>query len=236
MRVDARGSIVRRNGGVGGRGIPVVRQWRFQGQLRRLGVRVEGADQTIDALAQLPLAVQRRILRGALTAAARPVAAAVRRMAKQESAQSKRKEGVGTTARSIIAKVQTSKRDQTIAYGLVGARRGYAEIVRLNKEGRVASIRARRRGKKIRKGVYEVDGRELKNLGPVARKARLNPGKKSTHKRVPTRYLHLFEKRGRSPARILDRAATATASQSMVAFNRILFAGINREFSKMAAK
>lgn len=237
MRVDKRGSTIRRGSGIGGRGVPVVRQWRFQGQLRRLGVRVEGAEQTIDALAQLPLAVQRRIMRGALTAAARPVAAAVRRMAKQESARSKRKEGVGTTARAIIAKVQTSKRDPTIAYGLVGARRGYAEFLTFDKSAGKSNVMTIQTQRRIRKGGKNViRRRDLKNLGPVARKARLDARSNSARKRVPSRYLHLFEKRGRSPARILDRAATATASQSMVAFNRIFFAGINREFAKRAAK
>jgi hypothetical protein len=208
------------------------------GGVRGLAVRVEGAKETINALAQLPAGVQRRVLRQALAAAARPVMAAAKAGAKAYENQSS--EAVGTVGRSFAVKVATSKRDPSIAYALVGAKRGYAEIVRINQQGAVQSLRVRRRGKKLRKGVYAVKGRNLKNLGPTARKARLDPKNGLTQRRTATRYLHLIElgPRGRIQRKggFMDNAAKSSARASVTDFNRILFAGINREFAKRAAK
>lgn len=206
------------------------------GGIRGLAVRVEGDAQTIQALATLPVAVQRRVVRLAMAAAARPVAQAMKAGARAASKKSKRKEGIGTTARSIVSKVATSKRDPSIAYAVVGARRGYTEFVTLDANRAVAAIRARRRGKQLRAGVHKVRSRQLKNLGPIARKARLNPKSNSTHKRVPSRYMHLFEKRGKRPHRFMDNAARSSASAAKDAFTRVFMNGLHREFQRMAAK
>lgn len=214
-----------------------TRTVRNIGGIRGLAVQVQGDKETIAALAQLPVRVQRRVLRQGMAAAARPVVQAMKSGAKSASAASKRKEGVGTTARAIISKVQTSKRDPSIAYALVGARRGYAEFLTFDKsvgKSNVTTIQTQRR---IRKGGKNViRRRDLKNLGPIARKARLDPRSNSARKRVPSRYLHLFEKRGSASGRFMDKAARTSASSSMVAFNRVFLAGLHREFQKMAAK
>lgn len=207
-------------------------------RLRGLAVHVEGAIETQRALAMLPTAVQRKVLRQALAAAGRPVLAAMRAGAKAYERGST--ESIGAVGRSLTVKVATSKRDPSIAYALVGAKRGYAEIVRLNEKGVVQSLRTRRRGKKLRQGVYAVKGRNLKNLGPVARKARLDPRNGLTQRRTPTRYLHLIELGGKSrkirAGHFMDGAAISASSASRQAFMRVFDAGLHREFMKMAAK
>jgi hypothetical protein len=214
-----------------------TRTVRNIGGIRGLAVRVQGARETIDALAQLPVAAQRRVLRQGMAAAARPVVKAMKAGAKSASASSKRKEGVGTTSRAIISKVKTSKRDPSIAYAIVGARRGYAEFLTFDKSAGKANVMTIQTQRRIRKGGKSViRRRDLKNLGPIARKARLDARSNSARKRVPSRYLHLFEKRGSSGGRFMDKASRQSANQSMVAFNRVFFAGINREFAKRAAK
>lgn len=208
------------------------------GGVKGLAVRVDGAAETINALAMLPAAVQRRVLRQALAAAARPVMTAMKAgaIAYERGSQ----EAMGAVGRSLAVKVATSKRDPSIAYAMVGAKRGYAEIVRLNTEGKVQSIRTRRRGKKLRQGVYAVKGRNLKSLGPTARAARLDPRNGLTQRRTPTRYLHLLElgPRGRigRSGHFMDKAAISARATSMQKFNERLFAGIDREFGRMAAK
>lgn len=206
------------------------------GGIRGLAVQVQGARETIEALAKLPVAVQRRVLRQGMAAAARPVVQAMKAGAKSASVASRRKEGVGTTARAIISKVATSKRDPSIAYAVVGARRGYGEFLTFarsaGKTG-VATIQTQRRIRKNGKNV--IRRRDLKNLGPIARKARLDPRSNSARKRVPSRYLHLFEKRG-SAGRFMNQAARSSASASQQAFHRVFMNGLVREFGRMAAK
>lgn len=210
------------------------------GGIRGLAVRVDGAQEAIQALATLPVRVQRRVVRLAMAAAARPVVQAMKAGARAASKKSKRGEGIGTTARAIVSKVATSKKDPSIAYAVVGARRGYAEFVTLHSDwdrrAGVAHIQTQRRIR--RKGKNVIRRRDLKHIGPIARKARLDPKSNSTRKRVASRYLHLFEKRGtRRPApRFMDAAARSSASAAVTAFNRVFMNGLVREFHRMAAK
>lgn len=211
------------------------------GGVRGLAVSVQGADETIRALAQLPAAVQRRVFRQGMAAAARPVVSAMKAGARKASHESRRKEGVGTTARAIVSKVATSKRDPSIAYALVGARRGYAEFLTFDKsagKSDVMTIQTQRLMRRVRGGRRQrkVVRRDLKNLGPIARNARLDPRSNSARKRIPSRYLHLFEKRGRGAPRFMDQAARSSAMASRQAFNRVFFSGLDREFRKLAAK
>lgn len=211
------------------------------GGIRGLAVKFVGAEQTKRALAELPAAIQRRVLRNAVAAAARPVTKMVKHGAKLASAQSRRHEGIGTTARSIVQKVATSKKDPSVAFALIGARRGYSEFVNLVDETRrsgVSRVTVQRRTRRGRKGATKVSQRQLKNLGPVARRARLNPKSNTTHKRVPTRYLHLFEKGSKRSmgSKFMQYAALSQIAASRGAFARVLDDGIAREFSKMAAK
>lgn len=211
------------------------------GGIRGLAVKFVGADETKRALALLPAAVQRRVLRNAVAAAARPVTKAMRAGARTAASQSRRREGIGTTARSIVQKVATSKRDPSVAYAVIGARRGYSEMVSLvdeTKRSAVKNIRVRRQTKRGRRGTTKVTERDLKNLGSVARKARLNPKSNSTHKRVPSRYLHLIEK-GTKRSRgygFMQSAAGGQISAVRDAFARVLDEGLIREFNRMAAK
>lgn len=208
------------------------------GGIRGLAVQIDGADETKRALAMLPAAVQRRVLRQALAAAARPVKAAMKRGAIAYEQGST--EAFGTTGRSLIEKVATSKRNPSIAYAVVGARRGYAEIARINQAGEIQGLRTRRRGKKLRSGLYKVRGRQLKNLGPLARKARLNPKHGLTQRRTPSRYLHLIELGGKKrkirAGHFMDKAALSAGSESRDAFSRVFGDGVAREFARMAAK
>lgn len=209
------------------------------GGIRGLAVRITGATETLHALAQLPVRMQRRVYRQGMAAAARPVVQAMKAGARAASAKSIRSEGVGTTARAIVSKVATSKRDPSIAYAIVGARRGYAEFLTFDKSAGRANVMTIQSQKRIRKkGKTVIRRRDLKNLGPIARKARLDPRSNSARKRVPSRYLHLFEKRGtRRPApRFMDAAARSSASAAVTAFNRIFMDGLVREFHRMAAK
>jgi hypothetical protein len=111
---------------------------------------------------------------------------------------------------------------------------------RIDPKGIIQGLRTRRRGKQVRKGVYSVKGRDLKNIGPIARKARLDPSKGRIQRRTPTRYLHLIELGGKTrkirAGHFMDQAARSSANTSMQAFNRVLFAGMSREFNRMAAK
>lgn len=214
-----------------------TRTVRNIGGIRGLAVRVTGANETIQALAKLPVAVQRRVLRQGMAAAARPVVQAMKAGAKSASKASERHEGIGSTARAIISKVATSKRDPSIAYAVVGARRGYAEFLTFDRSAGktgVRTIEAQRRMR--RKGKNVTRRRQLKSLGPIARKARLDPRSNSARKRVPSRYLHLFEKRGAAGGRFMDKASRSSASASQQAFHRVFMNGLVREFSKMAAK
>ena len=223
--------------------------YRFRGPTSGLAVRFEGAEHTKRALAGLPAAVQRKVLRFAVAAAARPVASAVRQNLKAGSAASRRHEGVGAAARSVAVKVATSRRDPAVAYALIGARRGYSEMVTLKDTGKdreqVESITARRvtkRGKRNRVSV--TTERTLKYLGKIGRKARLSRRSNSSLKRVPSRYLHLLEKGAnnvRSGKRwagwhSLSNAASATASAARSAFTRVMDAGISREFQRLARR
>lgn len=207
------------------------------GGIRGLAVKFVGAEETKRALAMLPAAIQRRVLRNAVAAAARPVTKTMRQLAKTASAQSKRREGIGTTARSIVQKVATSKRNPAVAYAMIGARRGYSELVNIDALRRVSGVSVRRETRRGRRGT-NVRERNLKNLGPVARRARLDPKSNSSRKRVPTRYLHLIEKGTRRSRayKFMRHAAMNAAGASKQAFLRILSDGISREFNKMAAK
>lgn len=209
---------------------------RSVGGIRGLSVKFVGAEQTKRALAMLPAAIQRRVLRNAVAAAARPVTRAIKAGARTASAQSRRHEGVGTTSRAIIQKVATSKRDPAVAFAKIGARRGYTEFIQLDKT-RVSGITAERRTRR-RRGAAKVTRRSLKNLGPAARKARLNPKSNTSNKRTPTRYLHLIEKGSRRSRGhgFMQQAAAGQISASRGAFARIMHQGVQREFSKMAAK
>ena len=206
------------------------------GGVRGLAVRIEGAEQTKRALAGLPAAVQRKVLRGAVAAAARPVTKTMRRLAKSYSAASKQQEGIGATARAIAQKVRTSKRDPATAYAVIGARRDHVELVDIkHSTGAVAGItQVRRRNKK-----GAVRRRNLKNLGPIARKARLNPRRENNRKRRPSRYLHLIEKGGKKRAtragHFMSRAAAQQSGQVRKIFADKLDEGIAREFKKLAA-
>lgn len=223
--------------------------YRFRGATSGLAVRFEGAEHTKRALAGLPAAVQRKVLRFAVAAAARPVAVAVRQNLKAGSAASRSNAGVGAAARSVAVKVATSRRDPAVAYALVGARRGYSEMVTLKDTGKdreeVESITVRRvtkRGKRNRVSV--TTERPLKYLGKIGRKARLSRRSNSSLKRVPSRYLHLLEKGAnnvRSGKRwagwhALSNAAAATASAARSAFIRVMDAGISREFQRLARR
>jgi hypothetical protein len=206
--------------------------------IRGLAVQIDGAEQTMRALAQLPAAAQRRVLRQGLAAAARPVRAAMKAGAAAYERGSA--ESIGAVGRSLGVKVASSKKNPAIAYAMVGALRGYAETVTLNKVGEVQSLRVRRfRGRKVN-GVQKVGSRQLKNIGPTARKARLDPRNGLIQRRKPTRYLHLIElgPRGRikRAGNFMDKAARSAASASMQAFDRVFSAGLHREFQKMAAK
>ena len=223
--------------------------YRFRGPTSSLAVRFEGAEHTKRALAGLPAAVQRKVLRFAVAAAARPVASAVRQNLKAGSAASRRHEGVGTSARSVAVKVATSRRDPAVAYALIGARRGYSEMVTLKETGKereaVESITVRRVTKRGKRGRVSVTKeRKLKYLGPIASRARLSKSSNTTHKRVPSRYLHLLEKgslnarsgqmwKGR---RALQKAADATVSAARSAFIRVMDSGISREFQRLARR
>lgn len=211
---------------------------RNVGGVRGLAVNITGDRQTIQALAQLPAAVQRKVLRQALAAAARPVRAAMKTGAVAYERGST--EAFGTTGRSLTVKVQTSKKNPSIAYALVGAKRGYSETVRLNQQGAIQTLRVSRRGRKLRRGVTAIKSRELKNLGPIARKARLDPKKGQIQRRTPTRYLHLIETGGKGrrirAGQFMDKAATGASMASRQAFNRVFGVGLHREFQRMAAK
>jgi hypothetical protein len=198
------------------------------GGVAGLAIQFVGADQTKRALAQLPAAIQRKVLRLATAAAARPVAAMLKREARVASAASARKEGIGTTARSIATKV---------------ARKGYTEFVALQDESKrsspakVTATREVRRGRGRRARV-EVRGMGERSLNARQRKARLDPKSNSSRKRVPSRYLHLFEagsKRSRA-AGFMRAAAQRTRTESRNAFVDKLDEGMKREFNKMAAK
>ena len=224
--------------------------YRFRGATSGLAVRFEGAEHTKRALAGLPAAVQRKVLRFAVAAAARPVASAVRQNLKAGSAASRRHEGVGAAARSVAVKVATSRRDPAVAYALIGARRGYSEMVTLKDTGKdreqVESITARRVTKVGKKGarVTRITDTKLKYLGKIGRKSRLSRRSNSSLKRVPSRYLHLLEKGAnnvRSGKRwagwhALSNAASATASAARSAFTRVMDAGISREFQRLARR
>lgn len=204
------------------------------GGIRGLAVRFEGADTVKRGLAQLPYLVQRKVLRLAVAAAARPVTAAVRQGAKAYSAGSLRKEGIGTTTRSIVQKVATSKSNPAVAYAVIGARKGYTEFVTLDSDHKVSAIQVAKRIRKA-KGRTVVNGRSLTNLGPIARKARLNPKSNSTHKRVPSRYLHLIEiggkKRRIRAGRFIETAARSTIVASRTKFAEVLEHGVKRELA-----
>lgn len=208
------------------------------GGIRGLAVQIDGDEQTRRALALLPAAVQRRVLRQALAAAARPVRAAMKSGAREYS--SKSPEAFGVAERSLIVKVSTSKKTPSVAYAVVGAARGYAETVQIDRQGEIQSRRVSRRGKKLRTGVHKVHSRQLKNIGPQARKARLDPRKGLIQRRKPTRYLHLIELGGKTrrirAGHFMDRAARSANAASVLKFNERFAAGMKREFDRMAAK
>lgn len=203
-----------------------------------LAIQVDGAEETQRALALLPAAVQRRVLRQALATAARPVRNAMKAGARQYEQGSP--EAIGTTSRALTVKVSTSKKNPAVAYAVVGAARGYAETVNLSKTGAVQALRVRRRGKQIRKGVYKVRSRSLKNIGPQARKARLDPRNGRIQRRVASRYLHLIETGGKKrkirAGHFMDKAAISAGPESRAKFEQVFDAGLHREFQRMAAK
>lgn len=208
------------------------------GGIRGLAVQIDGAEQTMRALATLPAAVQRRVLRQGLAAAARPVRTAMKAGAIAYERGST--ESIGAVSRSLAVKVATSKKNPAIAYAMVGAARGHAEIARIDASGAIQKLRTRRHGKRLRQGVYAVKGRDLKSIGPTARKARLDPRNGLNQRRTPTRYLHLIELGGKKrPIRaghFMDNAAKSAYPASMREFDRVFAAGMHREFMKMAAK
>jgi len=228
-RLDARGNLFQRGGrSIGGRSLA--------GSARGvLAVRLLGSDAIKRDLARLTVTIQRKLLRNAVAASARPVAKMLKQYMRADAAKSPRQESIGASVRSIGIKVGTSKSDPGVAYAKIGARRGYAEIVKIDQTGSVQSISVRRRGKKIRRGVHSVKHRALKNIGPIARKARLNPKQGRTQRRIPTRYLHLIEKgTRRSRAYKFMRAAEENAAHaSRMAFGASIEHGITREFGKL---
>lgn len=213
------------------------------GGIRGLAVKFVGAESVKRDLARFTPNIQKRLLRQAVASAGRPVMKLVRQYAKQASAQSDRQQGIGASARSIAMKVGTSKKDAGVAYALIGARRGYTEFVAVGQDRRVKAIAIEqvKRGRRNRRRVItSVQFRELKNLGPVARSARLNPKLKAnqTRKRIPTRYLHLFEKGSRRSraAKFMRWAAHNGREESRTKFAANIREGLVREFSKLGQK
>ncbi len=217
------------------------------GGIRGLAVQFTGAEETKRALALLPGVVQRRLLRYATAAAARPIVAYVKQYANAYSRTSRRGEAIGTVGRSITSKVATSKKNPAVAYALIGARRGYGEFVTFHSDTdrragvahvsiQTRKVLSRRNGR-----IYsKVTSRDLKNIGPIARKARLDPKSNSTRKRIPSRYLHLIEKGGTArkirAGNMLSNAADNAAGAAQDAYTRVMLQGMIREFDKMAAK
>jgi hypothetical protein len=209
------------------------------GGIRGLAIKFVGAETAKRDLARLKPTIQKKLLRQGVASAARPVLKLARQYAKQTSAASTRSEGIGTTARALGMKVATSKRDAGVAYAIIGAKRGYFEYVTLmdrNKRSGVkeVSVPRRRRGGK-------VEHVPLKNLGPIARKARLSPQrqKDGTHaeriRRVPSRYLHLIDKgtRRSRAGKFMRWAAYNGRAESRAAFAENISAGLTREFAKL---
>lgn len=210
--------------------------------IRGLAVKFVGSESVKRDLSTLKPRIQRRLLRQAVASAARPVAKLMRRYAKQSSTESDRNEGIGTTARSIDMKVGTSRKDPGVAYAFIGAKRGYVELVHLERKDRRSGVRkivvGNRRGRTRLLGPgnkRRMHYRPLKNLGPVARKARLDPKSNTALKRVPTRYLHLIEKgTGRSRAyKFMRYAAHNGKADSRSKFAENIREGIVREFGKL---
>jgi len=205
-----------------------------------LAIKFDGYEQAKAKIAQLPRLVQRKVLRNSVAAAARPVVKAVKGHAKSISRHSRTHEGVGATARSIVATTKTSKRNPAVAYALVGARRGYFERIHLTKTGRRRGVKSIQTVKRLgrRGGLRKT---RLKNIGPSARRARLRPtqGKASSLIRKPTRYLHLLEKgRHKTPKTwpgfgLLVNSARGTRWVSVALFQKTMRAGITRELARI---
>lgn len=213
-----------------------------------LAVKVVGSQKTKRQLELLPVLVQRKILRLAVAAGARPVADEMRGRLRRISAASKRHEGIGTAARSIVVKTASKKSDPNVAYAVVGARRGYGEIATLRAgvsaghSAAVKNVTAYKVIKRGRRGSLRVNLSDNIRLSPSARKARLRPtkGLRDLNKRVPSRYLHMLE-RGRyvrpphwTGWHFAERTARRLAGTVNMIIRRQIIIGLQREMKRAA--
>lgn len=197
------------------------------GGVRGLAISIDAREVPMMAnqLAQFTEAFQRRLMRTALTKSARPVRNRMVQMVRTYSAGSRRNEAVGATQRAIIMKVQSLKRDPSQAYAIIGVRRRYEEMVETADPTRRSNVTGRRVA--AFKGGKHVGYRALKNIGPIARKARLNPKRTSkgfaaSQRRRPDKYFHLIDTGARHIRRVGRFLERANASWDRTLFMAIL--------------
>lgn len=175
-----------------------------------LAVRLDGFGHLQYRLSQFPRAMQKSYLRQAMTAGARPVAVRMRSLLRSYSRSSKRKEGVGTSSRAVIIKTRNFRSNPSAVYSIVGVRRNWNERVYLDNAHKRSGVRGvyrkRVQSKKNRGRLQYI---QRKNIGPIARNARLSPTKLSRERgfvlRHPAKYFHLINEGDRIRGRIVRK-------------------------------
>lgn len=181
-----------------------------------LGVKVEGIDPTLVALASLGKGVAKRQAIKAVSAGAAVIKPEVVKRSPIDT---------GTLEQSFVVKARTKKRGEG-AYALVGANRNIMRVF-IRKGGtrkQVATF------KRTRKGETRATGEK--------RLAKATAAGSKPIKRKPSRYLHLANNGTKrvKPTRFMDQAVQAKSNEAIARYRERLRKGLDEEVAAAQAK